>query len=197
MIWKIAKTAAAVIVVAVVIVQVFNAINPTTYDGASLDFDLTEGVVVLTNDTNADMTLPIISDGSRQFRLESSVEDQSGISTLLGTGADRSQLMELSVPTGKSEFSVTRGQDVRVSATDTTGLKAVVYPVTASARQTYVIGAILVTLIGLYYVSHVFEHRWYLLISPKQPQPVATMPTPSTAQGNAARSFGDNRTPKS
>lgn len=194
---KIIRIVVAFAVILFVIVQVFNSINPTTYDGDSFEFLVSNGAIVMTNESDTSQTIQVVSNGSRTFRVVSANPDLTRSSEMLGTGADRTQLRELSLPEGVSEFTVERGTNMRVIATDVNALQAVVYPVSSETSRAYVIAAGIVSLLALFFASATVEHQWMNMLRPT-PEPIPVVAAPvSSAQGNAARSFGDNRSTKS
>lgn len=193
---KLIRVGAAFAVIVLVIFQVFNAVTPTTYEGDSFEFLVNSGPIIITNDSDTPQTIQVVGTGSRAFRIISTNADLARTSETLGTGADRTQVRELSLPEGVSEFTVERGTNMGVVASDVSGLEATVYPVSSDTRRTYIIAAGVITLLALFFASSSVEHQWINMIrQTPEPEPVVVAPV-SSAQGNAARSFGDNRTPK-
>jgi hypothetical protein len=193
--WKIIKVVGAFVVIAGIIFWAFTATRSQSYSGTNLDFEVAGGAVVVTNPSDQSIPVQFMGTGTRSFRVSSDIEGISGNSTREGSGSTTTQLFELELPPGISEFFVTRGTNVTFVAPATSELEATVHPMTADSSRNAIIAAIVVVLGLLFYASNAVEHSWIRMLKGESTLSQDTEPTPvvSSAQGRAARSFGDNR----
>jgi hypothetical protein len=195
MIWKVIKVTGAFVVAVGVIFWVINSTRPQSYSGTDLDFVVGGGAVLVTNSSDQSIPAQFMGTGSRNFRVSSDIEGVSGNSTREGTGSSATQLFEFELPARTSEFLITLGTNVTFVATAPFELEAIANPMTADSSRTAVIVAVVVVLGALFYASHVVEHRWIRVLRGQSVEPVVASPAPVavSAQGRAARAFGDNR----
>jgi hypothetical protein len=188
------------VLVAVVVIfgTVFWAASSTrarSYTGSNLEFAVGNGAVVVTNGSDDAVPVQLMGTGSRSFRIDSSIEGVEGTSTREGSGSAATQLFEFASPPGISEFTISRGTNVNFVAGDTR-LEAVVQPGTAGEMQMTRIAAAIVVLAALYFISNTTGHSWIKNLLPSKETPVApepVAPADSGGQGDAIRSYGDNR----
>lgn len=199
--WKTFKVLFAFVIVIGVIFWAVNLIRPHSYSGTNLNFGVGSGSVRVTNPSEEPVLVQLAGTGARTFRISSTIEDVSGSSTRQGSGSSSTQLFEFALPPGESEFTITGGTDVNFVANTGTTLNARVNPVSSGTRTSTLIAAAVVVLGALFYASSVTEHQWISIlrrkVSPNQDAPPQdTKPTPVVTdggQGEAARSYGDNR----
>jgi hypothetical protein len=169
---------------------------PHSYSGSDLNFEVGSGTVTVTNPSTESIPAQLVAK-SRSFRVSSAVEGLSGSSTRQGNGTSATYLIEFELPPGVSEFTITRGQDVRFVANTETRLEATVQPVSESASRTTLIVAVVVVLAALFYISRITNHRWIgILRRQKAPVPdlkPAVADSIAGGQGRPTRSYGDNR----
>jgi preprotein translocase subunit SecE len=138
----------------------FNTIRPQSYNGTNLDFNVSSGSVSVTNPSQQSIPVQIVGAGPRNFRVSSSIKDVSGASTLQRTGANTTQVFEVELPPGVSEFTFSRSNDIHFIANTSIELQATVNPVTSDTVRTTIIAAVIVVLGTLFYLSHTNGHRW-------------------------------------
>ncbi len=187
---------ASVVIVAVLAWAVSSA-RASSYSGTNLNTEIGQGAVSVTNSQDLPVDVQLVSDGSRSFTVTSSIDGVSGSSTTQGEGAARTQLFAFAVPTGVSDFTVTRGTNVSFVSTTASKLDVSVQPLTESDARTTIIAAIVVTLGALYYISRTTNHRWIAALRGK-PMPEKNVDSAAVTavdgQGGAfIRAYGDNR----
>ena len=194
--WNIFKVALAFVVIIGVIFWTVDSVRSRSYSGTDLGFDTAGGTIVITNPADEPATAQFISSGSRTFRVSSTIEDVSGSSTRVETEGARTQQFEFELPPGTSEFTISRGVDVRFVADTATELQATVNPMSNESRRNALIAATVVIFGALFYASNVFNHRWLNMLRPgtiAPDVPSETLVTAKENQGRAARTYGDNR----
>jgi hypothetical protein len=125
----------------------------------------------------------------------SAVEGLAGTSVRLGIGSTSTQLLEVALPQGVSEFTVTGGTNTSFGANSETDLEASVQGLSKIEARGVMIIAGLIILGSLFFISRTMEHGWIKLLGLKGATPVLVpvSQTVESAQGTTARSYGDNR----
>ena len=192
------KVVAAVVVIIRIVFWVINSVLPQSYNGTDLNFAVKGGTVVVTNPSDASIPVQFSDTGTRNFRVSSDIEDVSGSSTRDGNGNSAIQSFDIELPAGTSEFTISRGTNVTFVASTPVELDVTVNSMLPDASRNTIIAAIVAIIGILFYASRVMDHSWIHMLTNKKPIPQDTKPDPNpvlpTAQGRAARSFGDNRT---
>ncbi len=193
--WKTFKIITVFIVIIGIVFWVINATLPRSYDGTALDFEVGSGATIVTNSSEQSIPVQFIDAGARNFGVRSDIEGVSGNSTREGSGSNATILFEFELPSGTSEFFITRGTNPRFVASSPSALQATVNPMNAEEARTAIIIVIVIILGLLFYASNVIEHSWIGVLRgkdavPQDPEPNPVLPS---AQGRTARSFGDNR----
>ena len=194
--WKIIKVVGVFVVIIGVIFWATISTLPKSYSGTDLNFEVGGGAVVVTNSSDQSIPVQFMGTGTRSFKVASDIEGVSGNSTREGAGTTATQLFELELPSGTSAFTIERGTNVTFITTVSSELEATVNPMTADSSRNAIIAAIVVILGLLFYASNTMEHSWISVLRGKNSNSQDTQPTPivaPSAQGRAARSFGDNR----
>lgn len=194
--WKV--WAAAALIVATV-VWAFTSINPQAYSGKALNFAVGGGPITVTNPSSDTVPAQFMGATSRSFTVISSIEGFAGASVREGTGSSATHSIQVELPPGTSEFTMTRGSDVSFVADTDTTLSANVQPQTSGQQSTTLLMAGVVILGSLYYISRADEHRLFNKLRGKKPivQDLRPIPTVNAGgQGQAARTYGDNRAVK-
>jgi preprotein translocase subunit SecE len=194
--WNIFKVLLAVVVIVGVSFWAFDSVRSRSYSGTDLGFDTAGGTIVITNLSDEPAAAQFIGTGSRLFRVSSTIEEVGGSSTRIETEGARTQQFGFELPPGTSEFTISRGVDVRFVADTATELQATVNPMTNESRRNALIATAVVILGALFYASNVFDHRWLNMLRPGTIAPdVPSSPSVSASesQGAAARTYGDNR----
>ena len=190
------KVAVALVLVVATLYWVMDSFRTRSYSGDNLNFSVASGPVTVTNLSDKPIPVQIVGTGARAFAVASAVEGVAGSSTRQGTGTGATQLYEFVLPPGVTEFTVTRGTDVKFVANADTNLEATVQPINANDSRTTLIAAIAVILGSLFYISSVTGHRWMNMLRRKGDAVQVPTPIVETAdggQGRIARPYGDNR----
>lgn len=197
---KTVKIVLAFVLIVVAVLWAMNSIRSLSYSGANLTFPVGNGVVTVTNPSNQPIPVQLVDAGSRSFSVSSPIEGMPRSSTKQENGTTVSQLVEFTLPPGVSEFTVVRGANVTtpvnfVANTDT-NLEATAQPQNANDTRTTIIMVALIILGSLFYISRTTDHRWIGILR-GQPVPVPVLKPAvesfTNSQGQAIRSFGDNR----
>jgi preprotein translocase subunit SecE len=194
--WKTLKIAFAFVIVIGAVFWAVSSVRTHSYAGANLNFGVGGGPVMVTNPSEQPVPVQLVSTGSRTFSISSTIEGVSGSSTRQGSGSGATQLFEFELPTGNSEFTITRGTNVNFVANTETRLQTTVNPVSSDTFRTIIIVAAIVILGALFYASHVTKHRWMQTLRRNNTPTQDTQPIAATAairQGSAPHSYGDNR----
>jgi hypothetical protein len=178
-----------VVIMVGVVAWVLTSVLPNSYDGTNLSFNVGTGSVTVNNLSDSPAAVQLIGTGTRSFTLSSNIEGVAGTSTREGSGSTSTQLYDLIVPPGTSEFTVTRGTNVKFVSSSDTRFEATVQPVSAGESRTLLIVAAVVLLGGLFYVSRSTGHRWMKSLRRQQaPAPVvAAIPLVETPVGDPNR----------
>jgi hypothetical protein len=178
-----------VVIMVGVVAWVLTSVLPNSYDGTNLSFNVGTGSVTVNNLSDSPAAVQLIGTGTRSFTLSSNIEGVAGTSTREGSGSTSTQLYDLILPPGSSEFTVTRGTNVKFVSSSDTRFEATVQPVSAGESRTLLIVAAVVLLGGLFYVSRSTGHRWMKSLR-RQPAPapvVAAIPLVETPVGDPNR----------
>lgn len=156
---KIVKVIIAVVVVLGVSLWVFTTIRPRTYEGVNLEFPIAEGVVQVTNTSDA-LQVQLIGLSSQAFRVSSPSDDISGASVSQDSDEGRAQIIEFVLPSGMSEFTVSSSSDVRFKANTNASLNASVYPLSTEVTRFRLFGIVVLIIAALFYISQLYDHLW-------------------------------------
>lgn len=199
--WKTIKVLFAFAIIFGTIFWAVKTVRPQSYSGANLSFAVGSGSVNVTNPSELSLPVQLVSTGTRTFRVSGTIDAVSGSSTRQGSGSSSTQLFEFELPSGTSEFTVSRGTNVNFLANTTTMLQATLNPVSDETFKAIVIAAVVVVFSSLYYASNATEHYWIswfrsqfasIIVEPSaDTEPIATIR--DGGQGSAPRSYGDNR----
>lgn len=177
------------VVIAATVYLALGAVRPTTYSGLGLDFLVGRGAVTITNPSKDAVPVQLIGTGSSVFTLASQTAGVAGSSVKQTVGSTSTQVLDFSQPSGATTFSVTKGNKVKYVGGAETRLNASVDPVTADESRNIGIGAIVIILASLYYISAQNEHAIVRkLIRRELPVPVVVpVAEPAAAAGNVGR----------
>lgn len=185
----------ALVVIIGALAWAVSSTRASSYSGTNLNMEVGKGVVTVTNPDAAPVDVQLVSAGTRSFSVSSSIDGVSGSSTTQGEGTVRTQLLEFAVPTGTSEFTITRGTNV--SLVSTAPLDVYVQPLTENDTRTTIIVTAIVMLSAFYYISRTTNHRWIAILRGKpMPEQTVDQPTVTAAVGQGGstlRAYGDNR----
>jgi hypothetical protein len=188
------KIAAAAVVIVGIIFWGITSIGSKSFSGANLAFGADAGPITITNPSDTPVDVQMIGTGSRAFSIVSAVEGLAGTSVKQGTGAATTQLLEMKLPSGTSEFTVVKGTDVQFVSASPTVLQAVVAPMTSESVRSTLLLTAAVVLICLFFMSYTTDHAWISMLRGKTATPAyVPIAISDSAQGQALRGFGDNR----
>jgi hypothetical protein len=192
--WKIVL---AVVILVGAVVWGMQSLQVRTFTGIDLNFGIGSGPVTVTNQTDVPIPVQLVSTGTRSFSItNSSLLDVSGSSVRQGSGSTATQLMEFDLPSGVSEFTIARGNDVTFAARSDKPMQATVQPLGAQNSQTTLLMTIVLVLGSIAYIGYTTKPIWLSRIRKADMSTQDTKPTASTqsgGQGANIRSFGDNR----
>jgi hypothetical protein len=154
------KVAIAVVVAVAAAFWGLNSVITRSYSGTELNFGVGRGPVTVTNPSDTALPVSLVSTTTGTFNVSSNASGVSGRSVTQGSGRSATQLYEFTLPTGKTEFTVTRGDNIKFVSSTETALKAVVKPHTSSDVTARVIVTIIVVLGSLFYISSTYDHMW-------------------------------------
>jgi hypothetical protein len=192
------KVSIALVLIIGALFWAVTSLRPLSYSGTDLNVGIAAGTVTVTNPSDVPVPVQLVSPGTRVFSVTSSIAGVAGSSTTLGAGNDRTQLFEMALPFGVSQFTVTRGTNVSLVANAGTKLEVTVEPVLANDARTTIILAAVVVFAALFYISMTTNHRWvpilgHRLATERAAKLAASLVTPSGGQGQELRAYGDNR----
>lgn len=174
-----------------------NSVRSLSYSGTDLKLDVGAGAVTVTNPSEIQVPVQLVSPGTRVFSVTSTIDGVSGSSTTQGTGRDRTQLFEFVLPFGVSQFTVTRGTNVSLVANAGNNIQVTVQPLLENDARTTAIVAAVVTLAALFYISRTTNHRWIPILGRKlasdRAAKLASLVSVPSGQGSVMRAYGDNR----
>jgi hypothetical protein len=154
------KVVIALALIAVVSYWAVDAVRQRSYTGANLTFSVGRGPVTVTNPSDESVLVQLTSPETRAFQVSSAIEGAAGVSEAQGVGRDRIQFLEFTLPSGVSEFTITRGSNVYFNGETDINLEATVQPLTPSEAPTPMIAAALVVAAALFYVFRTTGHLW-------------------------------------
>lgn len=199
--WKTFKVLFALAIILGAIFGAVKTVRPQSYSGENLSFVVGSGSVNVTNPSELSIPVQLVSTGYRSFRVSSTIDTVSGSSIRQGSGSSSTHLFEFELPSGTSEFTVSRGTDVKFMANTTTLLQVTANPVTDKTLRTIVIATLAVVIGSLYYASNATDHYWpnwfrsqfasIDVVSSGDTEPAAVIR--DGGQGTTPRSYGDNR----
>jgi hypothetical protein len=191
--WKTLKIVFALVLIAGISYWAFTTLRPSVYSGTNLNFPIGHGVVSLNNPSSEPVTIQILGTGTRGFRVMNILDNTSVASTRVGSGSTGTQIFETSLPEGLSEFSVTGGTNISFLANSPSILEATIQNLNETEARAVMIFAALVIVGALFYIVRTTRDSWMPLIRPNTAETATLSPLIETAQGEAARSYGDNR----
>lgn len=177
-----------------------NSISTRSYAGTDPNIDIGAGAVTVTNPSDIPVPARLVSPGTRAFSVVSTIAGVSGSSTVQGTGTARTQLFEFASPSGVSQFTVTRGTNVRLVANRDTRLDVSVQSLSETDTRITIMAAGIVVLGALYYISRRTGHRWLARLRPQVTPAQVAQPFAESAwagQGPEIRAYDDNRADRS
>jgi hypothetical protein len=190
------KIFVALALIAVALFWAVDSVRSRSYAGADLNIVVGRGAVTVTNPDDVPVPVQLVSTGTRNFSIVSTIAGVTGSSTTQGTGREATQLFEFAPPAGESQFTVTRGGSVSFIANTPTNLEVNVQPLSEGDARTTIIIAAVVVLGALFYISKTTEHRWIARLRgmvPSSPVPKVAVATAAAGQGQPMRAYGDNR----
>src|SRR5690349_2799016 len=122
------KVVVALVVIAGALFWAVDSVRTRIYSGTDLNFSVSQGTVTATNAQDIPVAAQLMSPGTRTFSVSTTVAGASGSSTGQGTGTSTKQVIELALPSGVSQFTVTRGTNVSFVTSATTKLAVSVQP---------------------------------------------------------------------
>jgi hypothetical protein len=137
-----------------------DSVSQRSYTGSNLNFAVGSGPVTLTNSSDVAVSVQLTSPEARPFQVLSAVSGADGTSARQGSGREALQTLTFDLPSGVTEFSITRGRNVTFVATGDTDLEATVQPMSASDARNTLIAVGLVILVTLYYIYRTTGYRW-------------------------------------
>lgn len=193
--WNLAKILLASLLIILAIFGAYTQLKPSSYSGADLSFAIGHGTVTMTNPSSEPVAIQVLSTGTRSFKLTSTNPSFSGTSTRIGNGSTSTQFLDLLLPVGQTEFSVANGTNISFAATTPVLLEASVQGLSEIETRAVIGFAGIVILGALFYISRLTGHRWLAVLRGQgnAPAAVPVVAVVETAQGTAARSYGDNR----
>lgn len=195
--WNLLKILFTVVLMLGTIFWAVGAVRSRSYEGRNLNVDLGGGTVTVTNPSEEIITAQLVGEGSRSFAVSSITGDISGSSIRQGSGRTATQSFEFVLPPGISEFTVVRGTNVHLVSTTDADVSVRVQPLGTRTMRNTLIAAAVVILGGFFYLSHVTKHHWISLVRGKavdvQTLHPVVLGSVDSGQGQAARSYGDNR----
>ncbi len=191
--WKILIAAALMVIVAVWAVD---SLRPRSYSGTDLNFAVGRGTITVNNPSDTALPVQLTGTGTRIFTVQSQDEALRGSSARQGSGRNVNQLLDFTLPTGLSTFTIVNGSGVNLVATSTVLLEATVQSMSGSESTTVLAVTVVVLLGAAFYIFRASGRSLTDPLQRRSPVP-ATMPTVSTGttggQGQALRAYGDNR----
>lgn len=193
------KVLIAAVLIVVVSVWAIDSVRSRSYSGTDLNIMTGNGIVNVTNPSEASVPIQLTGVGTRSFTVSSTIDGLGGTSTRQGTGRTATQLLEVALPPGDSSFTVVSNSGVSFIANSTSRLDITVQPMSANGMRATLIVAGVGILIALFYMSHVTGHRLVRSLLRRQPTEKVTVPIvpvvkeAALGQGQAIRSYGDNR----
>jgi hypothetical protein len=174
----------------------FTSVRAQSYTGTSLDFRVGRGPVTVTNPSDAPVSVQLAGTGSRSFQVASTTEGIAGASTREGGGSSQTQVFNFVLPAGVSAFTVTGGTNVTFLSAADTRLSATVQPASETDARLSLLGATLVILGALFYISRTTGHLWLPSSRRRQAAQQAARERADIVvhgQGPELQSYGDNR----
>lgn len=164
----------ALLIVVGVAYWAFSSTQQTTYSGTELSFLMGGGPVVINNTGDEPAQAQLKSTGTRgAFGVSSSVLDSNVNAAREGTGANSVFTVDLELPPGTSEVSLTRGSNVTMTINANAPVEAVVYPQSQDGTRATLIAAGVVILGALFYASSATKHGWLRALRSRGAAPTA------------------------
>jgi hypothetical protein len=153
------------VVVAAVAYWGWDSTRARSYSGSELSFGVGSGTVVVNNTDDASVSAQLSARGSRgSFVIASDNPAFPTSSEREGTGGNTVNIIPLTLPSGPTEFRVTRGSNVIFTAAGDQPLEAVVHPLSESETNMTLIAAGVVILGALFYISSSTGHAWLKML---------------------------------
>jgi hypothetical protein len=154
----------------------------------------------VTNPSNQSVPSQLLATGSRSFTVDSIVKGIPTSSTKEGAGRDTTQMVDIELLPGVTDFTVVRGNtttpDVTFVANSTVDLEANAQPLNDSDSRTTLIVTVVIIFVALFYISNITEHRWINVLRGKNAHNEETQPNLAISdigQDKAPRAYNDNR----
>lgn len=187
---------AAVMIVATLFWAI-DSVRPRAYAGSNLTVEVGGGPVTVTNTSDEPVLVQLAGPGTRTFVVSSAADGVAGTSVRQGSGNTATQLHEFTIPSGDSEFTITRGNNVSFVSSSDANLAVSVQPADAGQSSTTYLVAGIVILGLLYFISSATEHGWLNALRGGVMPAEATKPLAAVVgdggQGPAMKAYGDNR----
>ncbi|MBN8639678.1 MAG: hypothetical protein J0M07_30455, partial [Anaerolineae bacterium] len=146
--WKILIAAALMVIVAVWAVD---SLRPRSYSGTDLNFAVGRGTITVNNPSDTALPVQLTGTGTRIFTVQSQDEALRGSSARQGSGRNVNQLLDFTLPTGLSTFTIVNGSGVNLVATSTVLLEATVQSMSGSESTTVLVVTLVVLLGAAFY----------------------------------------------
>lgn len=156
---KIIRIVIALAVIAGTAYWAYDSVREQTVSGSEIVLVANNGNVV-TISHNADESVPLEMTARANFGYNTTNPDLGGSPTREGTGRDAVYKHVVELPSGSSDFRITRGSNITFAVSAGESVDAVLTPLSPDAARTTIIVAGMVILAALYFISGTLEHRW-------------------------------------
>lgn len=148
------------IVILVVFLWMVDSIRARSYSGTRLNFGVGNGPITVTNTSNNPVPIRLVGTGTLSFSVSSKTDGLSGQSVRQNDNGSITQAFEFQAPPGVSELIIARGSNLNFIADTDARLAVTVQPLGAGESTTTILGALLVIVAALFYLSRTTDHRW-------------------------------------
>jgi hypothetical protein len=155
--WKIAI---AVVVIIVTAFWTFDSVRTRSYSGTQLSFGVGGGSITVSNPSSDPVDVQLSSTGTRNFSMTSKTQGLTGSSSSQNTDNGVIQLIKFQVPSGTSEFTISRGNNVTLTTPADTDLAVAVSPLSSGEASTTLLAAVVIIGLALFYLSRTTHHSW-------------------------------------
>jgi hypothetical protein len=185
----------ALVVLVGAIIWGVDSFRTRLYSGTDLNFGVGSGPVTVTNPSDSAFPVQLIGTRRGTFTVRSSIGGVSGRSTSQGSGSTTTQLFEFVLPSGVSEFTVMRSEDVDFVTNTEIPLEVAVQPLNAEDSRTTLIVAVIAILGSLFYLSRSNGHRW--ISAARRKEALAQAAAQESERQNFKRIYGHAPSDKS
>jgi hypothetical protein len=163
------QIAVAVLVMIAAGYWALSSMRTQRFVGNNIMFPIGSGYVIATNTGDTPMPIEMRSGGRlATFRIESSQLGLAESARREGSGREAYYALKFELPPGQARIDVTRGSDVQMIARGEHRIEAVVMPMAPGSLRWIQIGAAVVILYGLFYISRVTGHNWLKALRNRQ-----------------------------